>query len=222
MERELAVLSPDDEEDEIVEVQKHVELVVNENEFCLVGCFLTASVIHFLFMKNEFGAGYYEASWMFNNHLLVFHQLFLREDPLKSGHNDSFSQARMALGIEVVKMGWDLTLKAQFSSGRWSWVTEERMDNGIRIDPMLGLNLEGDQTIMSLHKNDPSKPLGLIAMDHDLEKLILEGWDVLEIFLYRRLPRGILTSRNENDKLKCLRVEEPSSYAKTSLYAEVA
>ncbi|MBA0844799.1 hypothetical protein Goarm_022545 [Gossypium armourianum] len=33
MERELAALSLDDEEDEIVKVQRQVELVVNENEF---------------------------------------------------------------------------------------------------------------------------------------------------------------------------------------------
>ncbi|MFQ6658717.1 hypothetical protein Gotur_027854 [Gossypium turneri] len=52
MERELAALSLDNEEDEIVEVQRQVELAVNENEFWLVGCFLTASVIHFPFMKS--------------------------------------------------------------------------------------------------------------------------------------------------------------------------
>ncbi|MBA0730794.1 hypothetical protein Golax_022704 [Gossypium laxum] len=254
MERELAALSLNNEEDDIVEVQRQVELAVNENEFWLVGCFLMASVIHFPFMKNGFGAGFYEASWMFNNHLLVFHQLFLRDDPLKVPFEKKEEAnvcnwklcicARMALGVEVVKMGWDLTLKAQFS-----WATEERIDSGIRIDPVLRLNLEGDQTIMSLHKNDPSKPLGLMAMEHDLEKLILDGWDgqkrprrdlseysqgvefrslgmtdgkVLEIFLYRQLPRGIQIGRNENDKLKCLRVGKPSTYAKTSVYAEVA
>ncbi|MFQ6625770.1 hypothetical protein Gotur_006037 [Gossypium turneri] len=291
MERELAALSLDDEEDEIVEVQRQVELAVNENEFWL-GLdirFRRKNIPVSIFSQYGFGAGYYEASRMFNNHLLVFHRLFLREDPLKmcldvrrllrrkkklmfatgncacvyykfelltlfcffcgqSGHNDSFSQARMALGVEVgvrVKGG----NYGRWSSGRWSWATEEKMDNGIRIDPILGLNLEGNQTIMSLHKNDPSKPLGLMAMKHDLEKLILEGWDgkkrprrdlseysqgvefrslgttdgkVLEIFLYRQLPRGMPTGRNENDKLKCLRVGEPSSYVKTSVYAEVA
>ncbi|MBA0686925.1 hypothetical protein Goari_014492 [Gossypium aridum] len=52
MERDLAVFSLDDEEDEIVEVQRQVESIMNENEFCLVGCFLMASVIHFPTMKS--------------------------------------------------------------------------------------------------------------------------------------------------------------------------
>ncbi|MBA0742132.1 hypothetical protein Gogos_015231 [Gossypium gossypioides] len=80
MERELAVFSLDDEEDEIVEVQRQVESTVNENEFYLV---------------------INGVPWTFNNHLLVFHRLVMGEDPLK---------AMMALGIEVTEIVWDLTL----------------------------------------------------------------------------------------------------------------
>ncbi|MBA0610392.1 hypothetical protein Godav_011252, partial [Gossypium davidsonii] len=191
IERELATLSLDDEEDEIVEVQRQVELAVNENDFWLVGCFLTASVIHFPFMKKGFGADYYEASWMFNNHLLVFHRLFLREDPLKATFEKKEEAnvcnrklcicAMRALGVEVVKMGWDLTLKAQLR-----------------------------------------KDLSEYSQGVEFRSLGTTDGKVLEIFLYRRLPRGIPTGRNENDKLKCLRVGEPSNYAKTLVYAEVA
>ncbi|KAH1072285.1 hypothetical protein J1N35_024613 [Gossypium stocksii] len=35
------------------------------------------------------------------------------DDILELGHSNSFCQARMALGVEVAEMGWDLTLKAQ-------------------------------------------------------------------------------------------------------------
>lgn len=31
----------------------------------------------------------------------------------KLGHNDSFCEDRMALGYEVAKMGWDLSIRAQ-------------------------------------------------------------------------------------------------------------
>ncbi|MBA0803315.1 hypothetical protein Gohar_013545, partial [Gossypium harknessii] len=195
MERELAMFSLDDEEDEIVEVQRQVESTVNENEFCLVGCFLTASVIHFPTMRSTMANLLHPIKrkdlervingvpWTFNNNLLVFHRLVIGEDPLKLlarqlgdfirkfmeydsvsigrglmsymrvwicldvrhplkrkkklmfahgncayvyfkyerltlfcffygqlGHNDSFCQAMMALGVEVTELVWDLTL----------------------------------------------------------------------------------------------------------------
>lgn len=44
-------LSLDDVEDKIMEVQRHVDLNVEEIEFCLVGFFLTASVIYFPVMR---------------------------------------------------------------------------------------------------------------------------------------------------------------------------
>lgn len=31
------------------------------------------------------------------------------------GHNDSFYEAKMALGVEVLVMGWDLSLRAQLN-----------------------------------------------------------------------------------------------------------
>ncbi|KAH1065199.1 hypothetical protein J1N35_030186 [Gossypium stocksii] len=113
MKRELAALSLDDKEDEIVEVQRQVELAVNENELCLVRCFLMTNVIHF------------------------------------PGYNDSFCQARMSLGIKVLEMGCDLTLRAQsmqVMTMNSVWLTDESlgvrrgviMEGGVRFDRVRG------------------------------------------------------------------------------------
>lgn len=48
----MTALSLDDLEDEIEEVQKQVGLLVAEKDFCLVGYFITASIIHFLSMRS--------------------------------------------------------------------------------------------------------------------------------------------------------------------------
>lgn len=52
MERGFEALSLDGDEKEIVQVQKGSDPVLEEEEFCLVGCFLTASVIHILVMRS--------------------------------------------------------------------------------------------------------------------------------------------------------------------------
>lgn len=51
MENDLAVLSLNDEENEILQISTD-PLVVRERELYLVGCFLTASLIHFPSMKS--------------------------------------------------------------------------------------------------------------------------------------------------------------------------
>ncbi|MBA0665077.1 hypothetical protein Goklo_004992, partial [Gossypium klotzschianum] len=69
----------------------------------LVGCFLTASVVHFLAMRNTFSHQLdFErvikgAPWMFNKHLLVVHRLVENEDPMQR-----FSES---------DLGWDMTIK---------------------------------------------------------------------------------------------------------------
>ncbi|MBA0845250.1 hypothetical protein Goarm_022376, partial [Gossypium armourianum] len=86
------------------------------------------------------------------------------------GHNDSFCEAKMNLGVEIAEMGWDLSIRAQSRrslSMNNIWLREERDgDNGgtdaefggfrmgqkhpgwkikygKSVDPVLGFNLEG-------------------------------------------------------------------------------
>ncbi|KAK5775830.1 hypothetical protein PVK06_043775 [Gossypium arboreum] len=105
MERDLAALSLDDEEEEIIHIQKELDSSIEEVEFCLAECFLTTSVIHFPAMKiimtnfwhlvkrvqildlaeKRFLFRFYYkmdlervlkgSLWTFNNHLLMLHHL---------------------------------------------------------------------------------------------------------------------------------------------------
>lgn len=43
----MVALSLDNVEDEIEMAQRQEDSIVEEVEFCLVGCFLTASIIHY-------------------------------------------------------------------------------------------------------------------------------------------------------------------------------
>ncbi|MBA0789020.1 hypothetical protein Gotri_006729 [Gossypium trilobum] len=52
MESEFAGLSLDDDEEEILQAQGDSDSVNNEEFFSLVGCFLTASIIHYPAMKS--------------------------------------------------------------------------------------------------------------------------------------------------------------------------
>ncbi|KAG8483797.1 hypothetical protein CXB51_023545 [Gossypium anomalum] len=52
METEFAGLSLDEEEEEVLQLQADSGLRREEENLCLVGCFLTASIIHFPAMNN--------------------------------------------------------------------------------------------------------------------------------------------------------------------------
>ncbi|MBA0845287.1 hypothetical protein Goarm_022928, partial [Gossypium armourianum] len=114
MESEFAGLSLDEEEEEdILQAQGDPDLINNEESLSLVGCFLTASIIHYPAMKStlanlwhpvkgvqirDLGEKRYlfkffhvidmervikGSPWTFNNHLLILHKLQRGEDPLK-------------------------------------------------------------------------------------------------------------------------------------------
>ncbi|KAK5844774.1 hypothetical protein PVK06_000915 [Gossypium arboreum] len=112
MEDSIAGLSLDDEEDETLqlEVEELNQEISYEN--CLVGVFLTSSVVHFQAMRSTLASVwhpirgvsildlgrerylfrfYHEVDaervmksgpWNFNSHLLILHRLKPREDPL--------------------------------------------------------------------------------------------------------------------------------------------
>lgn len=109
----MASLSLDDQEDAIEEAQRLPRALMEENKFSLVGCFLTAGIIHFPAMRStlanlwhpvkgieildlgekrflfqffhwmDFERVIKGASWTFNNHLLIFHRLLEGKDPMK-------------------------------------------------------------------------------------------------------------------------------------------
>ncbi|MBA0820461.1 hypothetical protein Gohar_021132 [Gossypium harknessii] len=111
MEKELADLSLDEEEDEGMQFAAEARPQRSLYELCLVGCYLVASVVHFLVMKNTMAnlwhllggiqisnlgekryvfLFFYEIDmervisgtpWTFNNHLLLLHRLKDGEDP---------------------------------------------------------------------------------------------------------------------------------------------
>ncbi|MBA0799157.1 hypothetical protein Gohar_009689 [Gossypium harknessii] len=141
MKKELANLSLDEEEDEILQARTNPDSKTERVEFCLVGCFLTASVIHFLAMRSTMAnlwhpvegvqilgvrgktVQIHEVTTGFFNGVLArqlgdFLEKYVEYDSINldrgyNRHNDSFCQAKMALGFEVAEIGWDLSLRAQ-------------------------------------------------------------------------------------------------------------
>ncbi|MBA0556647.1 hypothetical protein Golob_026728 [Gossypium lobatum] len=113
MEKDLANLRIDNKEDEAWELHGEEGLGKSLYQYCLVGYFLIASVVHFQAVRNamenlshplrgvlisDLGEKHYlfkfyhkvdidrvvnEPPWTFNNHLLLFHRLKCEEDPLQ-------------------------------------------------------------------------------------------------------------------------------------------
>ncbi|MBA0570654.1 hypothetical protein Golob_004272, partial [Gossypium lobatum] len=177
METEFAGLSLDEEEEEILQAQGDTESVSEEEVLTLVGCFLTASIIHYPAMK----------STMAN----LWH-------PVK-GHNESFYEAKIEAGVEVDEMGWDLSLRAQLRRAQAMssvWLKEERGSAGrtnrgdkfrgssewgkeIKFesthDPILGFNLEGNGFSPCLGKARNLIDNNQMAMEHDMENEVVIG-----------------------------------------------
>ncbi|MBA0686678.1 hypothetical protein Goari_014266 [Gossypium aridum] len=171
MEKDLADLSLADEEEEILQAHGQIGSVVEDIKFCLVGCFLTASVIHFPTMRNTMTNLWHlvkgvqisdlgEKSEAMARQLSDFLGKFVKYDNAR--HDDSFCSARMPLRVEVAMMGWDLSLRAQSKRAlimNIIWLKEEEgeWDEGISttsIDPIFAVNLK--------------------AIDHDLEESAIE------------------------------------------------
>ncbi|MBA0825107.1 hypothetical protein Goarm_021719, partial [Gossypium armourianum] len=130
MENDLARLRIEKDK-EVWQFNGEGEKNTSRYEHCLVGCFLTTSVVHFSAMRNNmwhplggvlisdlgenrYSCKFYQklgidrvingAPWTFNNHLLLFHQLGENENPLEV----SLDKRR---GKEL-EMGCDLSLRA--------------------------------------------------------------------------------------------------------------
>ncbi|MFQ6628922.1 hypothetical protein Gotur_007314 [Gossypium turneri] len=112
MEKELADLSLDEEEDEGMQFAAEARPQRSLYELCLVGCYLVASVVHFLVMKNTMAN-----LW----HLLGGIQI---------SNLDRFCQKRINLGLKEVGCGWDVSLRAQLRRASVTpsiWLKEDNM-----------------------------------------------------------------------------------------------
>ncbi|PPS16181.1 hypothetical protein GOBAR_AA04400 [Gossypium barbadense] len=81
MEEDIAGLTLQDDEDVAWLVDFGASKPVAGFDFCLVGCFLMATVVHL--RRMDVARVIQGSPWTFNNHLLVFHQLEKGEDPLQ-------------------------------------------------------------------------------------------------------------------------------------------
>ncbi|KAK5836007.1 hypothetical protein PVK06_011743 [Gossypium arboreum] len=293
VENELVGLSLDDEEEEILRVQRDPIAATEVYEFCLVGCFLTASIVHFSVMRStvvhdvplrffndamarqlgdflgkflkydgsSFGKGM-RSYLHIRVQLDVSHPLKRKKKVMfssgsysyvtfkyerltlfcffygKLGHNDLFYQAKMAMEFEVAEFGWDMSLKAQcrgsltmnslwlcdeckgmnegnmFGSNNPNWYIGGgggRGESGSRIDPMLGVNFEGDFNLPLSLERDSSKFQGQVDIEHDFEDCGIEVGDG------EKRPRREVVSPNSSKKLGTLlgremRVRTSSSF----------
>ncbi|KAA3453178.1 reverse transcriptase [Gossypium australe] len=157
------------------------------------------------------------------------------------GHNDSYCEAKMLVGVEVVSMGWDLSLRAQSKralamnsiwlceegekvqneSGNSSQTVDSELWEGRTlsakaaiIDPVLGFNFEGSQARSGQGWEDLAAAQIHTSMDHDLEDMVLIGEEG------KKRQRGKPTDHNENLKLECPWFGEPTDYSEASAYAE--
>ncbi|MBA0879731.1 hypothetical protein Goshw_007737 [Gossypium schwendimanii] len=118
MESEYAGLTINEKEEEILQFQFEPKIGTEAGAFQLVGCFLTASIIHFPSMKSTMANLWHpvrgvqirdlEGKRFKYERLSLFCFYYGR-----LGHSDSFCEPKMALGVEVTEMGWDLSLRAQ-------------------------------------------------------------------------------------------------------------
>ncbi|MBA0756617.1 hypothetical protein Gogos_021959 [Gossypium gossypioides] len=137
MERGLANLSLDDGKDEAFPVPKEIESQSSAYSFCLVGCFLTASVIHFLAMRNTMVNLWHPMKGVQISDLGKKRFLFkffneLDINRVITGHGDNFFPERLSHGMQEIELGCDLSLHAQPKRAitmNSIWLREEGEDN---------------------------------------------------------------------------------------------
>ncbi|MBA0732667.1 hypothetical protein Gogos_016742, partial [Gossypium gossypioides] len=112
------------------------------------------------------------------------------------GHNDSYCEARMLLGVDIGEMGWDLTLRAPSrkalamnsiwlreegesrSDGSWmgnrtvglnSMEGDSKESKKNSFDSILGFSLEGGGSSVGFGKEKLRSFQGKVAMEYDVE-----------------------------------------------------
>ncbi|KAH1073600.1 hypothetical protein J1N35_025928 [Gossypium stocksii] len=112
MKKEFAELTLDEEEEVVLEAKVEPNLEKEERTFRLVGCFLIANVIHFPAMKSTM-----ENPW----------------HPVRGVQKRFLCEAKMALGVEVAVMGWDLSLRVQSKRALAHYVMEHNLEERVLI-----------------------------------------------------------------------------------------
>ncbi|KAK5833256.1 hypothetical protein PVK06_017076 [Gossypium arboreum] len=121
MERGIAYLSIEDREEEAFSVPDGVEPQNSVYNFCLVGWYLTASVVHFPAMRNMMANLWHPLDGMQISNLgeKCFLFKFFNELDISrviTGHGDNFCLVILHHDMHETEMGWDLTLCAQLGS----------------------------------------------------------------------------------------------------------
>ncbi|MBA0779594.1 hypothetical protein Gotri_003836 [Gossypium trilobum] len=257
METELANLSINEEEEEILLVQADPTMQREVADYQLVGCFLTASIINFPAMKSTLANLWHPVCgvqirdlgekrgedllkiplvfvpfWvqihdvpvgLFSENLAIqlgnFIGVFLEYDASNLGkENRNYmrirvqigvrkplrrkKQARMMMGANIIKMGWDLSLRAPSrralamnsiwlrekgeSKSEGSWIGNRTVGLSSRdgdlkgtkkksIDSILGFSLEGEGPSVGQWKDKLGSFQGKVTMEYDVEDETLIG-----------------------------------------------
>ncbi|PPR90687.1 hypothetical protein GOBAR_AA30001 [Gossypium barbadense] len=166
MEVDLAGLTLDEEEDAVLQVQVGVNTDREEGGFQLVGCFLTASIIHFPVMRSTIA-----------NLWHLVRRVQIRDLWEKR------AQSRRALMMTSVWLRdegegrWGGNSGVRQNLGNNSWGLVKILGNWNNLDPVLGINLEGRASNPWKKRGNLSRTQGHTLMEHDLEDEVLIGED---------------------------------------------
>ncbi|MBA0742045.1 hypothetical protein Gogos_015147 [Gossypium gossypioides] len=143
------------------------------------------------------------APWTFNNHLLVFHYLEDGEDLMKVSLDLSTFWVQIhelppGLFSESIANGSNL---GHSDLGKGSW-EEVRKESVMRLDPILGLNLEGDSRYISGMHGESLKEVGEIAMEHNSEESPIKSGDV------KKRPKNDIRNHNVSRVIDSLVVKK--------------
>ncbi|KAG8474526.1 hypothetical protein CXB51_031388 [Gossypium anomalum] len=183
METELAQLTLNEKEEEILQMQVDPSTDREVGDFQLVGCFLTASIIHFLAMKSTMANLWHPVRGV------QIRDLGGKDNDGSNLGKENHNFMRLRVQIDIRR---PLKRKKQIQTAM-----EHYLEDGILIGE------KEKSEIWGRWKIQQGKKRTVIHWQGVGEWLNL-------IFYHRRLPKGKPTRRNENLKLECPWFGEPT------------